>query len=89
MRRDEAFFGDQELILLYIAKRLREAKALEELLTGAGIDYLVEADLYMGGFLFRRALHGAFFYVTSADDARTRELLAAHGYRAYQPDNLD
>ncbi len=89
MRRDEDFFGDQELILLYIAKRLREAKALEELLTGVGIDYLVEADLYMGGFLFRRALHGAFFYVASADDARARELLAAHGYRPYEPDNLD
>ncbi len=89
MRREEAFFGEQELILLYIAKRLREAKALEELLTGVGIDYLVEADLYMGGFLFRRALHGAFFYVPSADDARARELLAAHGYRPYEPDNLD
>ncbi len=89
MRRDEAFFGEQELILLYIAKRLREAKALEDLLTGVGIDYLVEADLYMGGFLFRRALHGAFFYVTGADDARARQLLAAHGYRPYEPDRLD
>ncbi|GIU78854.1 MAG: hypothetical protein KatS3mg005_2092 [Bryobacteraceae bacterium] len=89
MRRDEAFFGDQELILLYIAKRLREAQALEELLTEQGIDYLVEADLYMGGVLFRRALHGAFFYVTGDSDARARELLAAHGYRPYEPDNLD
>jgi hypothetical protein len=89
MRRDEAFFGDQELILLYIAKRLREAKTVEELLTGQGIDYLVEADLYMGGFLFRRALHGAFFYVSGADDQRARQLLAAHGYRPYEPDNLD
>ncbi len=89
MRRDEAFFGDQELILLYIAKRLREAKAVEQLLTERSIDYLVEADLYMGGFLFRRALHGAFFYVTSDNDARARQLLAAHGYRPYEPDNLD
>jgi hypothetical protein len=88
MRREEAFFDGQELILLYIAKRLREAKAVEELLTGQGIDYLVEADLYMGGFLFRRALHGAFFYVTEADDARARQLLSEHGYRCYQPDDL-
>ncbi len=72
MRQDEAYFEGHDLILLYIAKRLREAKAVEELLTEAGIDYLVEADLYMGGFLFRRALHGAFFYVTAADDARAR-----------------
>lgn len=88
MRRDEAFFGERELILLYIARRLREAKTLEDLLTQAGIDYLVEADLYMGGFLFRRALHGAFFYVTGADDARARALLAEHGYRPYQPGDL-
>ncbi|MCS7044042.1 MAG: hypothetical protein N2036_10585 [Bryobacteraceae bacterium] len=88
MRQDESFFEGQELILLYIAKRLREAKAVEELLTQAGIDYLVEADLYMGGFLFRRALHGAFFYVTSAADARARELMRAHGYRPYEPDDI-
>jgi hypothetical protein len=89
MRREETFFDGQELILLYIAKRLSEAKAVEELLTGQGIDYLVEADLYMGGFLFRRALHGAFFYVTEADDARARRLLSEHGYRCYQPDDLN
>jgi hypothetical protein len=88
MRRDEAFFGEQELILLYIAKRLREAQRVEDLLTGAGIDYLVEADLYMGGFLFRRALHGAFFYVTGADDERARALLAEQGYRPYRPDDI-
>lgn len=87
MRQDEAHFEGQELILLYIARRLREAKAVEALLTQAGIDYLVEADLYMGGFLFRRALHGAFFYVTASDDARARELMRAHGYRPYEPDN--
>lgn len=87
MRQDEAHFEGQELILLYIAKRLREAKAVEQLLTEAGIDYLVEADLYMGGLLFRRALHGAFFYVTAGDDARARELMRAHGYRPYEPDN--
>jgi len=88
MRRDEAFFGEQELVLLYIAKRLREAQRVEDLLTGAGIDYLVEADLYMGGFLFRRALHGAFFYVTGEDDGRARALLAEQGYRPYRPDDI-
>ncbi len=88
MRRDEAYFGGQELILLYIARRLSEAKRVEELLTERGIDYLVEADLYMGGFLFRRALHGAFFYVTEDNDVRARHVLVEHGYRPYQPDNL-
>lgn len=86
MRRDEAFFEGRELILLYIARRLREAKEVERLLSAAGIDYLVEADLYMGGFLFRRALHGAFFYVPPEMDARARELMRAHGYRTYDPE---
>lgn len=88
MRRDEDHFEGQELILLYIARRLREAQRVEDLLTGAGIDYLVEADLYMGGFLFRRALHGAFFYVTRADDERARALLLEQGYRPYRPDQI-
>ncbi|MGQ9916389.1 MAG: hypothetical protein ACUVS7_03135 [Bryobacteraceae bacterium] len=88
MRRDEDHFEGQELILLYIARRLREAQRVEDLLTGAGIDYLVEADLYLGGFLFRRALHGAFFYVTGADDERARALLLEHGYRPYRPDQI-
>ena len=88
MRQSEEFFEGRDLILLYIAKRLREAKTVEALLTEAGIDYLVEADLYMGGFLFRRALHGAFFYVTEEEDARARTLLRAHGYTPYDPDNI-
>jgi hypothetical protein len=31
-------------------------------------------------------LHGAFFYVTAADDARARELMRSRGYRPYDPD---
>lgn len=89
MRRDEEYFGEQELALLYIARRLGEARAVETLLTGAGIEYLVEADLYMGGFLFRRALHGAFFYVTDAQNEQARALLRERGYRPYEPDNLE
>ena len=40
--REPDFFEDRELSLIYIAKKLKEALALEQLLTEAGLDYLVE-----------------------------------------------
>jgi hypothetical protein len=85
MRRDPDFFGDQELALIYIAKRLKEALALESLLTGRGFDYLVEADRYRGGFIFQTERVGAFFYVTPGAERDARALLARHGYRAFEP----
>ena len=62
MRREPEFFGDEEMVLVYIAKRLDEALALEDLLTKAEIDYAVEADRYKGGVMFMRERVGAFFY---------------------------
>ncbi len=85
MRKDAAFFGEQELALIYIAKRLKEALRLESLLTGAGYDYLVEADSYRGGFIFQTERIGAFFYVAPDAENSARELMAAHGYRPYEP----
>ena len=85
MRREPEFFGEVELPLVYVAKKLKEALRLEDLLTHAGLDYLVEPDKFMGGFLFRRELIGAFFYVTPETEAATRELLAREGMRAYVP----
>ncbi|RPI08093.1 MAG: hypothetical protein EHM65_10825, partial [Acidobacteriales bacterium] len=63
MRKDHEYFQDREVELIYIAKRLSKAKKLEELLTSAGVDYLVETDQYFGGFIFQRVRIGAFFYV--------------------------
>ncbi len=75
--------ADVELPLLYLSKRLREALKLEDLLTANDIDYLVEAGPYTGGFLFRRQLTGAYFYVAEADLIRARELIAANRYKPY------
>ena len=52
--------------MIYIAKRLREAKKIEDMFDEAGLEYLVEPDSYRGGVLFVRELIGAFFYVTDA-----------------------
>lgn len=84
MRRDPDYFGDVELDLLYMAKRLREALRLEKLLTDAGIEYLVETGTYTGGLLMKRDLTGAFFYVAPADLEQTRELLVANRYKPYE-----
>lgn len=63
MKQDAAFFEGKEPVLIYIAKKLKEALRLETALTEEGIDYGVEADEYRGGVLFRSARVGAFFYV--------------------------
>jgi len=81
MRREPGFFTDAELTLVYLARRLSESLKVEELLTANEIDYLVETGTYLGGFLFRRELVGAYFYVASPGAEGARQLLATHGYR--------
>lgn len=83
MKRDPDFFGDEELLLLFIGSRLRDAKRLEERLTAAGIDYLIEVDHYKGGFLFPSMRAGAFFYCREPDVARAKAEVLASGFRPY------
>jgi len=84
MRRQDEAFVRQELALIYIAKRLKEAKRLEDLLTAAGLDYLVETDTYRGGFVFVSERVGAFFYVPPAAESHCRELMTQHGFKPYE-----
>ncbi len=86
MRRNAEDFADEELDLLYISKRLREALKIEALLTEAGLDYLVETGTYVGGLLFRRELAGAFFYVAPAELNRAREVMTRNRYKPYEPE---
>lgn len=81
MRREAEFFEGDELTLVYIAKRLKEALALEDVLTERAIDYYVEPDTYTGGVIFRRVRVGAFFYVRAGDVERARAAMEATGYR--------
>ena len=84
MRCELEFFKGAELHLLYMARRLREALDVEMLLSQAEVEYYVEPGPYEGGFLFRRELTGAFFYVAPADLARSREVLTRANYKPYQ-----
>jgi hypothetical protein len=83
MKRDASFFEDREPILIYIAKRLRDALRLEEVLAGAGVDYGVEADEYRGGVIFRRVRAGAFFYVLPETVDAAHEIMRRNGYKPY------
>ncbi len=85
MRREPDYFGQQELVLIYVAKRLREALKLEGLLTEQGLDYLVEPDRYSGGIIFRSERVGAFFYVAPECEQAARRLLTEHRYRPHEP----
>ena len=81
MKREEEYFDGRELVLVYIARKLREALAVEGLMTEAGIDYLVEVDTYIGGIIFRGERAGAFFYVEEAGRDGAAALLREKGYR--------
>ncbi len=85
MRREPEFFGERELELIYIAKKLREALKLEGFLTEASMDYLVEPDRYTGGVVFRTERVGAFFYVLPEAAEPARRLLVERGFRPQPP----
>lgn len=84
MKQDPDFFEGKEPSLLYIAKKLKEALALEQVLTEAGVDYGVEPDRYRGGFVFQTERVGAFFYVLDEAVEAARGLLRSKGYRPYE-----
>lgn len=83
MKQEPTFFDGKEAVLIYIAKRLRDALRLESLLTSAGLDYTVEADEYRGGTIFRTVRTGAFFYVLPDSAGAAREIMQRNGYKPY------
>ncbi len=86
MKREPEHFGDQELPLIYVAKKLKEALRLEQLLTDSGIDYLVEPDKYSGGVIFKTERVGAFFYVAPENQGAAEETMQRGGFEPYRTD---
>jgi hypothetical protein len=83
MKQEASFFDDRESVLIYIAKKLRDAVRLESALTEAGLDYGVEADEYRGGVVFVSTRVGAFFYVLPEDVAAAREVIERNGLKPH------
>ncbi len=83
MRREPDFFGDQELVLIYMARRLRDALAVESIFDACGLDYLLETGPYQSGLLFRTTKVGAYFYTTPQEEVHARAVLLERGYKVY------
>jgi hypothetical protein len=75
---------DDELVLIYIAKRLKEALALEKILEEASLDYDVQPDTYRGGIIFVTERVGAFFYVHPEDADAAREVMRANRFKPHK-----
>jgi hypothetical protein len=84
MRQEPAFFAGHEPILIYIAKRLRDALRLESIFDAAGVEYGVEADEYRGGIIFQGMRTGAFFYVLPQAAEAARSVMRDNGYRPFE-----
>jgi hypothetical protein len=80
MKQEAPFFEGKEAVLIYIAKKLKDALRLEETLTAAGIDYGVEADEYRGGVIFRSTRVGAFFYVVKDGVDTAHAVMRNYGF---------
>lgn len=85
MRREPEFFGDQELVLVHVARRLKEALALEEVLAAGGLDYAVVPATYTAGIVFRSERVGAFFYVAPQSEDHARTLILRGGFKPTKP----
>ena len=84
MRREPEFSDNRELRLLFMARRLRDALRLEDLLTQSGIDYCIETGDYEAGIIFKRELTGAFFYIDPGDLVRSQQLLIENRFKPYE-----
>ena len=81
MKQDASFFDGHEPVLIYTAKRLKEALRLESIFTAAGLDYGVEADEYKGGVILHSVRVGAFFYVRPDAVEAAHAIMRQHGYK--------
>lgn len=61
-RVDPEVLASSELVCVFIATTLAEARRAEELLTLQGVDYVVSVERF-GTTLFGSARHGAAFHV--------------------------
>ena len=84
MKQEAAFFEGKEPVLVFIAKKLKDALRLESVLAEAGIDFGVEADEYRGGIIFRNVRTGAFFYVLPEAVEAAHQVLLKNGMKPHE-----
>ena len=93
MKKDADYFSEEPAghaaELIFVAKRLKDATQLEEILTESGVDFAVEADEYQGGIIFKSARVGAFFYVRKEARAEAVEVMLGNGYVPVAEDEVE
>jgi len=67
-----------------VARRLKEALAVEKVFDADALDYAVVPIRYTSGMLFRSQRVGAFFYVTPQLAERARGLMLERGFRPFE-----
>jgi hypothetical protein len=83
MKQEASYFEGKDPVLIYIAKKLKDALRLEEIFAEAQIPYGVEADEYRGGVIFRSVRAGAFFYVLPEIVEAAHEVMRRNKYKPY------
>src|SRR3954467_2371304 len=83
VKQEPSFFEDKSPVLIYIAKRLKDALRLEQIFEEAGVDFGVEADEYRAGVVFRTVRAGAFFYVLPDSVDSAHEVMRRNGYTPF------
>ncbi|HWB83725.1 MAG TPA: hypothetical protein VG675_06270 [Bryobacteraceae bacterium] len=83
MKQDASFFEGKDPVLVYIAKKLKDALRLESLLAAYGVDYGVETDEYRGGIIFATTRIGAFFYVLPDATEAAHTVMVRNGFKPY------
>jgi hypothetical protein len=73
-------FPEQDISRIFVAVNLKEAEAVEIVLSVQGIDYAVEIESYVRLSLLSSEVSGAVFYVSSAQSSFCRGLLQKAGY---------
>ncbi len=75
-------FADKEVARIYLAGELAEARRVEEILSGYGINYAVEVEPYVRLSFFPSEYAGAAFYVLSGQADFCKRALFEAGLKA-------
>jgi hypothetical protein len=75
-------FSDRTIIRIYIAKNIREAEKIENLLTDNDIDYAISLEPFLPPSLLQSERMGAAFYVQSGQESICRQLIEGEGMQA-------
>ena len=81
-------FTDREIVRVYLAARLSEARLIEDELDRCDVDYLIEVEPYLSGTLLGiREYRGAAFYVIADMAEVCRNRLREKGFKSGMVDD--